>query len=1064
MPSSDDPLGLRNSLRMPKPKMSMSLSSGRKKAKPDKEPDPSFLQSLGHAGLGLAGAVGNTLDLPGSMVRDTLAGQNPFDQLLSPFSDQDRTSGRDLIRKYGLAGKEDTWGNFFGGLGAEIATDPFVLTGLKPLGNTAKGLSQIKAGTRGASTLAGGIARGERALATGKIPFTKIDWALGTGSKAVKAGQKLDQAYNTVRYSKPGRIVAGHMSAAAKGTITERGQKLAAKIFAGEQKAQVTEKKRQIGAAVQRHRAGADSGVEFRHLMENPDPSHPLNSLATDLRESSRRLYRKRAAMGQVSGAMLDDPYVEHVFRQVSRGKSARQFRNAPQFSMTSSTDRSRKWILKSFKHGTRGVNDLFSDPRWKPMLDSAAAQNLDYKDIHSQVGDELRKMNAGGAIFDPKHQVGDSLRDRANELAHYILGASDETLSKGLFQNDPIADVFSYNTSARKKILAGRHIGEDLFANTLPKSVTSQEGSWLSTGQPIKLPKRADLPYVRSTPGQMTVADIYRNLGVDSRKSVARLLASKGIEPTTENLFASLRSAVPEDVAKDLISLYPKRVATPAEGAIAKGLRSYMNLWKGSMLSMPSTKVRDLISGFVQSHLRGTAGTRDYIDAHHIYHGRTIKGLANAPAVRQWLKENHLAVNDANATEAIRSMYAAHGPGDAAKHTDVTMSHIQSSSPTLSHILGQVPGYQASTEAGNVADVFRALTGKSPDATWNPVQAKVRGVGDATETTFAPLAASDKVSSYTDTMNRLSGFVNLVKQGWDPAAAMKKINEAQVNYNPATFSETEKLLKKIFPFYSFSSRITKSTAKELAGNPGGLTAAMVRAQNNASDKSGTVPQHIEDSSAIRFPWGEPDDGTKRYLTGMGLMSDEAMQFLQPDPQKLSLELLGRTSPFIQQPISLATGQSFFQKGPEGGRPINEMDPNIGRLLANVTGSRDSIRYPGEQYVEAALNASPFSRLVTTARQLTDTRKDQLAKAANTLTGLRFSDVSPDAQLRTLAEKTQIGAKKIGAKLHTSVYFPDGLSEDTGVRQEVNNYKNLLKHLAKQSKKRSKAKKKATQK
>lgn len=88
--------------------------------------------------LGGLNYVGETLGKPGAAVRGMLAGRP--DQLLNliPFSDamgvtrpEERTSGRDLLRQYGLVDQEDGIGNFLGGMGAEILTDPLTIFGGK---------------------------------------------------------------------------------------------------------------------------------------------------------------------------------------------------------------------------------------------------------------------------------------------------------------------------------------------------------------------------------------------------------------------------------------------------------------------------------------------------------------------------------------------------------------------------------------------------------------------------------------------------------------------------------------------------------------------------------------------------------------------------------------------------------------------------------------------------------------------------------------------------------------------------------------------------------------------
>jgi len=71
-------------------------------------------------GLGLM----NLFDLPGSMVRDVFALENPLDQLADPFGHEDRATGADVLRKYGV---EDP--GMLSGMGVEMLLDPMNLIG-----------------------------------------------------------------------------------------------------------------------------------------------------------------------------------------------------------------------------------------------------------------------------------------------------------------------------------------------------------------------------------------------------------------------------------------------------------------------------------------------------------------------------------------------------------------------------------------------------------------------------------------------------------------------------------------------------------------------------------------------------------------------------------------------------------------------------------------------------------------------------------------------------------------------------------------------------------------------
>lgn len=64
------------------------------------------------------------LDTPGAFIRGSLAGGVGRGMEEAFASEDDRTSGRELLREYGLVGNEDNWLNWGAGVGAEILTDP----------------------------------------------------------------------------------------------------------------------------------------------------------------------------------------------------------------------------------------------------------------------------------------------------------------------------------------------------------------------------------------------------------------------------------------------------------------------------------------------------------------------------------------------------------------------------------------------------------------------------------------------------------------------------------------------------------------------------------------------------------------------------------------------------------------------------------------------------------------------------------------------------------------------------------------------------------------------------
>jgi len=188
------------------------------------------------------------------------------------------------------------------------------------------------------------------------------------------------------------------------------------------------------------------------------------------------------------------------------------------------------------------------------------------------------------------------------------------------------------------------------------------------------------------------------------------------------------------------------------------------------------------------------------------------------------------------------------------------------------------------------------------------------------------------------------------------------------------------------------------------------------------------------------------------------------------------LEAGSRLNPLLKAPLEWMAGQSFFQKGPMGGRSLEDLDPTIGRTLANLIGRREAVRWPGSEWVEFAVANSPLSRLTTTARQLTGPlrtvtdptmRKSRAAEAiktgVNLLTGARITRVSPAAQDALLRVRAQQLMRRSGSKTFVKTYIPQEI-EATMTPEELEEARKieaLMNTLAKRSKARAEARKSA---
>lgn len=263
-----------------------------------------------------------------------------------------------------------------------------------------------------------------------------------------------------------------------------------------------------------------------------------------------------------------------------------------------------------------------------------------------------------------------------------------------------------------------------------------------------------------------------------------------------------------------------------------------------------------------------------------------------------------------------------------------------------------------------------------------------------------------NKLSSGVEDVNRFATFWAKGMQGFTPERAGLISRTTHVDYRHLTNFERN-VMRRIIPFYSFSRHMIPHQLNMLMHNPGGPVAQAIRAGNVA--RSGEyVPEFVGRGLAI--PASGAPEGQKRFISGFDLphelLNDYLVMprldtssvagFMQSVAQWGGDELktlMGQTHPTIKGSLEWATGQQFYS-----GRDLADLDSNIGRMIQNATGAENAPYVPN--FIDQGLAMSPMARYMTTLRQLSDPRKQWLAKGANVVTGIKVRDVDVDKAAR----------------------------------------------------------------
>lgn len=417
--------------------------------------------------------------------------------------------------------------------------------------------------------------------------------------------------------------------------------------------------------------------------------------------------------------------------------------------------------------------------------------------------------------------------------------------------------------------------------------------------------------------------ADVQRNI-------VERLAQKMGVSP---NQIDISQVAIPEQVYARLSRIQDFYSSPRAQQEVSGMLDGVTQAWKSFLLAFPARHVRDWYSNIASVWLETgspAATTMGYSIARGVLAGDLesvlpkiaelprYKALGNIDAVRQQFKGD----------------VAAAGIMTGLAQTDALTAKR---SGELSRVL---PGVQPVTRLGSFKEFI-------PDGSRNPLQmaydqTRVRGLTDQFETKNALLNWSQKLTDANDSIARLGGWLALMSQGVSPMQAADRMHQALVNYESLTTLERG-LLRKIFPWYSYNSRIGKYVAQSLMENPGGSYAQLVRGVNTLqqSNDDTYVPQRLRQQISFRIPdeflaaVGMPQTpGNTTFLTKFALPGLETFSYVDPHSIQGTIQkLASQTNPYIRGLSELAFDKDLFT-----GRSLADSDPAVNKIYRAATG------------------------------------------------------------------------------------------------------------------------------
>ncbi len=376
----------------------------------------------------------------------------------------------------------------------------------------------------------------------------------------------------------------------------------------------------------------------------------------------------------------------------------------------------------------------------------------------------------------------------------------------------------------------------------------------------------------------------------------------------------------IPADVAGDVTQYGKSFASARVLNPIVDAFDSITNLTKASQttmlpLTLPTLARNALTEGYVNAI--GGAPVSSWKTAVNLRSGDAVESLTRIPAFKGLTPEQ--------ATKRFHELAYQFGISQPADRM------------AANELVGR-GAHESTVGAGVIAPLggkkksaVESLKGSVPTSLEESNPLNVRGVFGKKETTFAPTRGAQELMHNVDETGRIAAFAGYLEQGFDPAAAAAKAKNMRMDPDKLTGFERQ-WMKRLVPYYSWLRTSVPGMLGEVAQKPGGAVGASIRATNELRQKDGLIPDYVGEGLALPLG-GRQDDGTQRYLSGLGLPFEELNRVASSSATPIATtlqRLMGNLNPLLKLPIEAATNTQLYS-----GRHLDDLYPRFGSTAAD---------------------------------------------------------------------------------------------------------------------------------